>query len=915
MKQELPKAYDPSQYEDDIYKKWEKSGYFNPDNLDLPKNAKNYSIVMPPPNVTGVLHMGHAAMLALEDILIRCRRMKGERALWVPGVDHAAIATQTKVEKILKGEGTDRHKLGREKFLEKVRQFAQESHDTIVGQIKKMGCSCDWSREAYTLDEVRTKAVRTVFKMMYDDGLIYRGDRVVNWCPRCHSTLADDEVEYKTQKAKLYTFKYGKDFPFAIATTRPETKLGDTAVAVNPKDKRYEKYIGKIYEVDFAGIQLKLKVIADKAVDMNFGAGAVGVTPAHSMADWQMAQNHNLKIVKVIDENGNICSDFNEYANLPTVVARELIVDRLKEQGLLEKEEEIENNLSLCYRCDTPIEPLPSLQWFINVNKKIPKYKKSIKELTVEAVKKGVFGRDKIKIYPERFEKNYFHWMDNLRDWCVSRQIWYGHQIPVWYLNKSKIKNQKSKINNEIYVGIEAPEGEGWAQDEDTLDTWFSSGLWTFSTLANKPEQIKIKNGKIAIENNDFKLYHPTQVLETGYDILFFWVARMIIMTTYAVGDIPFYDVYLHGLIRDEKGKKMSKSLGNVINPLDMIKKYGTDAVRLSLVIGTSPGNDMNLSEEKIAGFRNFTNKLWNISRYVLQSSKFKVQNSKLQLKIPACQSLAPAGRQNLTLADEWILEKLQNLIKDVSEDLDNYRFSQAGEKLRDFTWSDFADWYLEASKFEKGGEKQQVLLYVLENILKFWHPFMPFVTEAIWGEMDKEKLLMVEKWPSPSAILSDSEESQDRRKKQDDNFEIIKNIIIAIRNARAQNRVEPARKIKAVIYGGKNAKLIKSQEHLIKNLRTGIKELEVKAKGEKIKDAIYITADNIEIYLIGAVGGEKEKIRIKKECDNLEKLIVNTEKKLSDKEFVKKAPAQIVRQEKDKLKLWQEELAKLKGQ
>ncbi|MDP3042865.1 MAG: valine--tRNA ligase [bacterium] len=906
MKQELPKAYDPSQYEDGIYKKWEKSGFFNPDNLDLPENAPSYTIVLPPPNITDKLHLGHSSMLAIEDLLIRYHRMKGYRALWLPGTDHAAIATQNVVEKkLLKEEGKTRHDLGREKFLERVWEFLKETQSIILRQTRKMGASLDWSREAFTLDEPREKAVKKMFVDMYEAGVIYRGERVVNWCPRCHSTLADDEVEYKDQKAKLYTFKYSYDFPFAIATTRPETKLGDTAVAVNPKDKRYKKYIGKIYEVDFVGIKLKLKIIADRHVEMDFGTGALGVTPAHSMADWQMAEANDLEIIKVIGEDGKINNNFLEYSGKTVEQARDMIIEKLRKNNLLEKEEEIENNLSVCYRCNTPIEPLPSKQWFVNVNKKLKRFNgKSLKEKAIEAAK-----NKEIKFIPEKFEKRYLDWMENLHDWCISRQIWFGHRIPVWYRNKLKVKSEKLKVedkinnleNQEIYVGVEPPEGEGWAQDEDTLDTWFSSGMWTFSTLG-WPDTFK--NGK---KSGDLARFYPTQVLETGYEILTLWVSRMIMMSLFALREIPFENVYLHGMVLDKYGKKMSKSKGNGIDPLDVIEKFGTDAVRLSLVIGNTPGNDLRLSEEKIAGFRNFTNKLWNIARYVLQSSKFKVprprnaqrgrQSSKLQFKI-----------QNLTLADEWILEKLQNLIKDVSEDLGNYRFSQAGEKLREFTWSDFADWHLEASKFEKSEAKQQVLLMVLENLLKLWHPFMPFVTEAIWREMDKDSLLMVEKWPAFAKATAG---------KPSGNFELIKNIIIAIRNARAENKIEPARKIKAVIYGGKNAKLIKSQEHLIKNLRTGIKELNIVGTGQcpVHKDAIYIAVADIEIYLIGAVDEEKEKIRIKKERENLEKLIVNTEKKLADKEFIKKAPARIVKQEKDKLKLWQEELAKLKGQ
>ena len=447
----MSKSYNPADYEDQIYRQWERSGYFNPDQClkdrITKKQAAAYSIVMPPPNVTGTLHMGSAMMLAVEDLMVRYQRMQGKKTLWLPGTDHAAIATQTRVEKNLKKQGLNRHSLGREEFLNRVEDFAENSKNIIRKQMRKMGSSCDWSREAYTLDETRTKAVDTVFKLMYDDGLIYRGERVINWCPRCQSTLADDEVEYKLQKTKLYTFRYGPDFPLAIATTRPETKLGDTAVAINPADQRYKKYLGKTFEVNFCGVKLNLKIIADRTIEMNFGTGALGVTPAHSLADWQLAQAHRLPIVKVINEEGKIREGFGEYSGLPAILARELIVNKLKEQGLLEKEEEMENNLSVCYRCGTPIEPLPSRQWFIDVNKKIKKCNKSIKELAIGAVRKGAFGRKKIRIIPERFEKNYFHWLNNLRDWCISRQIWFGHRIPVWYKKQENKKTRKQYFN------------------------------------------------------------------------------------------------------------------------------------------------------------------------------------------------------------------------------------------------------------------------------------------------------------------------------------------------------------------------------------------------------------------------------------------------------------------------------------
>jgi len=954
MKKNLPKAYEPSKYEDGIYKKWEKSGFFNPDNLDLPKNAPSYTIILPPPNITDKLHLGHSSMLAIEDLLIRYHRMKGYRALWLPGTDHAAIATQNVVEKkLLKEERKTRHDLGREKFLEKIWEFVKITQSVILHQTRKMGASLDWSREAFTLDEPREKAVKKMFVDMYEAGVIYRGERIVNWCPRCHSTLADDEVEYEEQKAKLYTFKYSKDFPFTIATTRPETKLGDTAVAVNPKDKRYKKYIGKIYEVDFVGIKLKLKIIADRHVEMDFGAGALGVTPAHSMADWQMAEANDLEIIKVIGEDGKINNNFLEYSGKAVEEAREMIVAKLRKNNLLEKEEEIENNLSVCYRCNTPIEPLPSKQWFINVDKKLKrlggetrkhentktrKHKidiegKTLKEAAIEAVKSG-----KIKFIPERFEKRYLDWMENLHDWCISRQIWFGHRIPVWYRTRKhentktrkhentktrKHENTKTRKHEieEIYVGVEAPKGEGWVQDPDSLDTWFSSGMWTFSTLG-WPDNFK--NGK---KTGDLARFHPTQVLETGYDILTLWVSRMIMMSLFALREIPFENVYLHGMVLDEHGKKMSKSKGNGIDPVDMIDKFGADAVRLSLLIGNTPGNDLRLSEDKIAGFRNLVNKIWNVSRYVISDFRFQISDFRFNQK-------------NLTVSDKWILEKMENLIKQTGDDLDSYRFSQAGERLREFTWNDFADWYLEASKFEKTEEKEKILAVILNDLLKLWHPFIPFVTEKIWAEMGNDKFLMVEKWPA--CAKASAGESCGNAKfcvpTNTNDFELIKNIITAIRNARAENKIEPARKVKAIICG-KNVGFIKSQEHLIKNMRTGINELEIEEKADKMKnrrsplrdpsalmqghragtaagqktDAICITVVDVEIYLINAVDEEKEKNRIKKEIENLEKLIIMAEKKLSNKEFIAKAPEKIVKQEKEKLKLRKEELKKLK--
>ncbi len=876
MSKELPKQYNPKEFEDKIYKIWEESGYFNPDNLDLTEDAPTYTIVLPPPNITDKLHLGHSSMLAIEDLLIRFHRMRGYRALWIPGTDHAAIATQNVVEKKLKKEeGKTRHDLGREKFLEKVWEFLQETQNTILKQTRKMGASLDWSREAFTLDEQRQKAVAQMFVDMYNDGVIYRGERIVNWCPRCHSTLADDEVEHTDQKTKFYTFRYWKDFPIAISTTRPETKIGDTAVAVNPKDKRYKEFIGQEFSGEFCGVPLKIKVIADREVDMNFGTGALGVTPAHSMVDWQMAEKNDLEIKKVINEDGKIHPDFGEFSGLTAKEAGKLIVEKLKEQNLLEKEEEIDNALSTCYRCDTAIEPLPSKQWFVSVDKKLKRLgNKSLKEKAIE-----VAQTKEISFIPNRFEKRYFDWMENLHDWCISRQIWFGHRIPVWYKKENK---------QEIYVDINPPKDiENWEQDSDVLDTWFSSGMWTFSTMG-WPDTFQ--DGK---KTGDLAKFHPTQVLETGYEILTLWVSRMIMMSLFAIGEIPFENVYLHGMVLDEHGKKMSKSKGNGIDPMDVIEKFGTDAVRLSLLIGNTPGNNLRIGEEKIAGYRNFVNKLWNIGKYVLSINDNPSAKSLQEIK-------------ELTLADYWILQKTRDLISEVTADIENYKFSLAGEKLYDFTWRDFADWYLEVSKFEENKKEKEIILQnILKDLLKLWHPFIPFVTEKIWQEISDNEMLMIADFPQ-----AEKYNTFDFPQKND--FEKIKRIISAIRNARAENKIEPTKKIEAIIYGGKNTESLLNSQILIEKLRTGISQLEIKETGPKITDAIFIKEDDVEIYLLGGVDKQKELERLEKEIADLEKYISGLKKKLSNSDFVAKAPAEIVSGEKKKLKASEEKMAKL---
>ncbi len=720
--EKLLKPYDPVETEPRIYRRWEESGFFNPDvciekGVTAP-DAKPFTIIMPPPNVTGVLHMGHAMMITLEDSLIRYHRMKGDRTLWLPGTDHAAIATQSKVEKeIKKEEGKSRHDLGREELLKRITVFAQESHDTIVSQIKVMGASCDWSREAFTLDEKRSLAVRTMFKKMYDDGLIYRGHRIVNWDPKGQTTIADDEIVYEERKAKLYTFKYSKDFPISISTTRPETKVGDVAVAVHPEDSRYREFVGKEYDAVFCGVPIHIKIIADESVEKDFGTGALGVTPAHSMIDWEIADRHNLPRPQVINEYAKMSVGDERLMGKKTTDARETIVEWLRGEGLLEKEEEVSQNIATAERTGGIIEPLPKLQWFVDVNKEIPGRGKTLKDIMREPVVSG-----SIKIIPDHFGKTYFNWIENLRDWCISRQIWYGHRIPVWYKGE------------ELHVSIEAPSGDGWVQDEDTLDTWFSSSLWTFSTLG-WPEQTK-----------DLEIYHPTTVLETGYDIIFFWVSRMILMTGYALDSIPFEKVYLHGLVRATDGRKMSKSLGNNIDPLDIAKKYGADAGRMALVVGTAAGTDSKIDENKIKGYKNFANKLWNITRFVLSAT-----DSKFVQKPDA-----------LTPGDIDHYQKAELFFEDVTTEIEAYHLHLAAEKLYHYVWHNFADILIEESKpilSGKDSEARASRLWLLQELLTrcviALHPFMPFVTEELWSMIPHrgENLLIATSWNSSKTL------------------------------------------------------------------------------------------------------------------------------------------------------------------
>lgn len=929
--QDLPKAYEAKEVEDKIYKRWEESGYFNPEKLpERNQKGEPYCIVFPPPNRTGNMHLGHAKTVAIEDILIRHYRMRGHKTYWIPGTDHAAISTQVKVEQLLIKEGIKdpRKELGREEFLKRVRDFAQGSRDNIVSQCKAMGGSMDWNREKYTLDDERNKAVNAVFKMMYDDGLIERGYRIVNWDPVFQTTLSDDEVLHKETTAEFITFTYDKNFPIAISTTRPETKFGDTAVAVNPDDDRYKQFIGQELMANFCGKSIKVKVIADKEVDPNFGTGALGVTPAHSMIDAEMAERHGLNTIPVIGSDACMLPEAGpEFAGLTISETRSKCISILKEQGCLIKQETIPQNLMVAERGGNPVEQLPMMQWFIRVNKPykvrqntLGKWKigdeATLKELMRYAVESG-----QIKIHPESQKKVYYGWVDNLRDWCISRQIWFGHQIPVWYhlnsdfleIYKQNPEEHKNFLSDsiEFVVSDANPENpndptgeknEHWVRDPDSLDTWFSSGLWTFSTIG-WPDSASVDADGNLVKTGELKEYHPTSVLETGRDIIFFWVARMILMTTYALGEVPFKDTYLHGLVLDEHGRKMSKSLGNTIEPMEMIPKYGTDAVRLALTLGTSPGLDQKLSEEKIKDFRNFTNKLWNISRFILTNiepgtlnmdpSEIQVLSSKFQVQ---------------TLADKWIIKRLNEVVVSVTNKLESYQFSPAGEELRDFTWNDLADWYLEIAKIE--GNKSEILIHILQTILKLWHPFMPFVTEHIWSQFNEDQLIVAE-WPTeipPNLPLTREEPDNSPLVKGGlgdwgvNEFETLRALITDLRRLRSEQNVEPAKKVDfAIVADQGQRQLIKENLEVIKSL----------TRAEKIDLATAIPEGwatdvsgtmSIGLNLAGAIDVETEKAKLQKEIDELTPYIASTSAKLENSDFTSKAPAHVVQSMKDKL-------------
>ncbi len=837
MTKELEKAYQPSTVEAAIYQRWEASGYFNPDNLPG-KRPKTFSIAMPPPNVTGELHLGHATGLTIQDLLTRFYRMRGYKALYVPGTDHAGISTQVMVERLIAKSGLDRHTLGRNKFLKQVWNWKEKYGTRITEQVRQLGVSCDWSREHFTMDETLTTAVQKAFIQMYNDGLIYRGDRIVNWDPKSNTALSDLEVKHIETSGKLFYIKYplfGSTKYLTVATTRPETMLGDTAVAVHPDDTRYQSYIGKTVLLPIT--EREIPIVADARVEKEFGTGVVKITPAHDHLDYEIGKDHKLEIINVIGQDGRMTKAAGEFYGKSVADTRHEIIKRLEAEELLEKSVDYIHNQARSERTGAPIEPLISKQWFVKMDK--------LAAAGIKAVKQG-----KIEIVPKRFEKVYFHWLENIQDWCISRQLWWGHQIPVWY-NGDKVK-----------AATTSP-GPDWTQDEDTLDTWFSSGLWTFSTLG-WPGKTK-----------DLKLYHPTSVMETAWDILFFWVARMIMMSLYFLNEVPFNKVYIHGLVLDRHGQKMSKSKGTGVDPIPMTEKYGTDAIRLSLVLGTAPGQDFRLYEEKIAGYRNFVNKLWNVSRFILSHKATK-------------KPLKP-----ITIADQWIMSRLQQLVSSVTDNIEAYKFSDAGTAIYDFLWHELADWYIEASKEQPN---VAILHHVLETVLRLAHPFMPFVTEEIWSRWHGTKLedmLIIQEWPKAEKKYVDT--------KAEKQFTILRDLIVGIRNVRAEEKIPPA-KLLTVNYDGKYTALVAEHAGMINRL----------ARLEKL-EAQKVTKPTGSISGLNySVAHTKDATVVAKEIKAVSQYIQRIEQKLSNKKFVDNAPQTVVEAERAKLKEQREKLKKL---
>lgn len=872
----LEKAYDPRATEGRIYKMWEESGAFT---ADASSEKEAFTISLPPPNATGTLHLGHAVMLALEDIFIRFARMQGKEALWVPGTDHASIATENVVIQRLKDGGMKdpRKELGRENLLSEIAAFVEQSRGTIRGQVRKMGSSCDWSRERYTMEPTLNRCVNEVFKMMHEDGLIYRGHRIVNWDPNLQTNVSDDEVEHKTCTDAFYTFKYG---PFEIGTARPETKFGDKYVVMHPDDERYAQYKhGDTFECEWINGPVRATIIKDAAIDPEFGTGVMTITPWHDVTDFEIAERHGLEKQQVIDFDGKLLPIAEEFAGMHIDKARPKIVEKLKEKGLLVGiKEDYEHAVALNSRGKGKIEPQIKLQWFIDVNRPVVDWEG--KKMSLKEVMHTVVHGGDIEIVPERFNKTYFAWIDNLRDWCISRQIWWGHRIPVWYKGE------------EIFVGADSP-GEGWEQDPDTLDTWFSSALWTWSTLIDPmlAEDPSLTLQQMLEQSPDFQKFHPTSVLETGYDILFFWVARMILMTTYAVGQVPFKTVYLHGLIRTREGKKMSKSdPKTMIDPLDIIEEFGADALRLSMIVGQSPGNDSRLYKEKIAGYRNFVNKLWNASRFVL-----------MQCEQAGVDPHAVSGdMEPASLADKALLHELLSVRSATIEGLSNYQVSEVGDRLYAFVWNYFCDWHLELSKGESNPE---FLVCVLREILILLHPFCPFVTEEIWSHVKESSAGNLMNHRMPVAMPAPYEQERER-------LQSVIDTITAIRKIRAEQGIAPGKKITVTLSVSDDLiMIIESQAEHIRRMAQ-VESLTV--TGEEIDTSAVASAflSGVEVHV--SLDGLIDTASLEKEKKELSAYVVSLEKKLGNEQFTAKAPEAVVEDMRAKLAEAQEKLSKV---
>ncbi|SBW06971.1 Valine--tRNA ligase [uncultured Eubacteriales bacterium] len=875
MNRELPKTYEPQEAEGRIYEMWESNGCFE-GHRDPDK--KPFTIVMPPPNVTGQLHMGHAMDCTLQDILTRFKRMQGYAALWVPGTDHAGIATQIKVEEELrKSEGLTRYDLGREKFLERVWDWKAKYGGRIVEQQKKLGASCDWSRSRFTMDEGLSAAVRHVFVKMYNDGLIYKGSRIINWCPHCTTALSDAEVEYKEKPGHFWHIKYpikGEAGRYVIvATTRPETMLGDTGVAVNPNDDRYKDIVGKTCVLPL--MDKEIPIVADEYVDMEFGTGCVKMTPAHDPNDFEVGLRHNLETIRVLDDNGKVNENGGKYQGLDRIDARKAVVADLEALGLLEKIEPHTHNVGTCYRCGTDVEPLISAQWFVKME-----------PLAKEALR--VVNEGETKFVPDRFSKIYTNWMENVHDWCISRQLWWGHQIPVWYCADCG----HMTVSETDPAECEHCHSKHIARDEDVLDTWFSSALWPFSTLGWPNE-----------ESEDLKYFYPTDVLVTGYDIIFFWVARMIFSGCEHTGKAPFHTVFIHGLVRDDKGRKMSKSLGNGIDPLEMAEQFGTDALRFNLITGNSPGNDMRFYTERCEAMRNFANKIWNASRFLMMN--LTIEKNELP--------------ETLELEDKWILSKLNSVIPQVAENMDRYELGVAAQKVYDFIWDSYCDWYIELTKSRLQGEDeaaklnaQKVLCYVLTETLKLLHPFMPFITEEIWQALPHEgDFLMLAQWPEYRGELSFPEEEQA--------MELIMDAIGAIRTRRAEMNVPPSKKAHVTVstlHQGvfeRGIPFLKRLGYASDVTITGLAEVgSDEDQSSKGLVTVVTHAARIFIPLAELVDMEKEKARMEKELGKNRDELAKLETKLGNPGFVNKAPANVVEAERDRCEKLKALIAKL---